>query len=108
MLSARDRLLAALFAFQLAVAAVLGFYLVRALNKDDRPTVVTQAPVGTAAPTAVATAAPQTTAPAGQGTPGRTVTTTNGGTGGSAVTPGTADKEVIPAGAPIKIGAVVS
>jgi branched-chain amino acid transport system substrate-binding protein len=109
MLSARDRLLAALFAFQLAVAAVLGIYLVRALNKDDRPTVVTQAPLGTAAPTAVATAAPQTTAQAGgQGTPGRTVTTTNGGTGGSAVTPGTADKEVIPPGAPIKIGAVVS
>jgi branched-chain amino acid transport system substrate-binding protein len=110
MLSARDRLLAALFATQLAVAAVLGIYLVHALNEDATPTVVTQAPVGTSGqPTTATTAAPQSTAQTGtQGSAGHTVTTTNGGTTGTAVTPGTADTDVIPAGAPIKIGAVVS
>ena len=107
MLSPRDRLLAALFAAQLLVASVLGIYLVHALNKDSTPTVVTQTPVGGVVPTGGPSAAPQASLPAGsQGTAGHTVTTTNGGT--SAVTPGTADKSVIAAGAPIKIGAVVS
>ena len=106
MLSARDRLLAALFAFQLVVAAVLGIYLVHALSEDDRTTVVSQSPsplpVGaTSAPSAAPVASAGT-----QGTPGRTVTTPNGQ--GGAVQPGTADKTLIPAGAPIKIGAVVS
>lgn len=107
MLSARDRLLAALFAFQLVVAAVLGIYLVRALDDPQRPTVLSQGPTpsaGSPTPTASALA---TASPGAQGTAGRTVTTTNGGTGG-AVVPGTADTSVIPAGAPIKIGAVVS
>jgi len=108
MLSARDRLLAALFAFQLAVAAVLGGYLVHALNKDARPVVVSQGPGQVAVnPTASAGATPTATASASAGTAGHTVTTTNGGTGGSVGT-GSADNVAIPAGAPIKIGAVVS
>lgn len=106
MLSARDRLLAALFAFQLVVAAVLGIYLVRALDDDARPTVLSQGPTQYAAsPTPSATAAP--VGSSSPGTTGRTVTTTNGGPGGT-VSPGTADNAVVPAGAPIKIGAVVS
>jgi branched-chain amino acid transport system substrate-binding protein len=107
MLSARDRLLAALFAFQLAVAAVLGVYLVHALGKDDRTTLVSSSPSPSAAgPTATASAGPVPTAST-QGTAGHTVTTTNGGSQGT-VGQGSADKTVIAAGAPIKIGAVVS
>ena len=109
MLSARDRLLAALFAFQLVVAAVLGIYLVRALDDPVQPAVLSQGPspyAGSPTPTPAATAV-ATASPGTQGTAGRTVTTTNGGTGGGVGT-GTADKSVVPAGAPIKIGAVVS
>jgi branched-chain amino acid transport system substrate-binding protein len=106
MLSARDRLLAALFAFQLVVAAVLGGYLVHALSKDDDRTVLAQAPQTGATPGA--TVAPGATAPAGRtGTGGRTVTTQSGGQQGT-VGQGSADKTVVPPGAPIKIGAVVS
>ena len=112
MLSARDRLLAALFAFQLAIAAILGVYLVNALGKDDRqPVTVAQAPVAagpTASATASASAGPATAATTGPtGTAGRTVTTVTGG-GGPTVAQGSADSTKIAPGAPIKVGAVVS
>ncbi len=114
MLSARDRLLAALFAFQLVVAAVLGGYLVNALGKDDRRAVAVQQAPGTVVPTAAGatsapTAGPAATAPAGSpGTGGHTVTTVTGPGGNTAVTPGKADSTKIAPGAPIKIGAVVT
>lgn len=106
-LTARDRLLAALFAFQLVVAAVLGGYLVHALGEDDRtPVAVAQLPQGQA--TSGPTVAPTATGRTGtQGSAGRTVTTTDGGTQGG-VAPGKADNKVVPPGAPIKIGAIVS
>ncbi|HUR51042.1 MAG TPA: ABC transporter substrate-binding protein [Mycobacteriales bacterium] len=108
MLSARDRLLAALFAFQLVVAAVLGGYLVHALSRDDRA-VLAQVPQGGPVPTTSAGGNPLATTPAGsQGTAGHSVTTTNGGSGPGTVGQGSADKAVVPPGAPIKIGAVVS
>lgn len=111
MLSPRDRLLAALFAFQLLVAAVLGGFLVHALGKDDRrPVALQQAPtaaapvVGTAAPVA-----PQASAPAASaGTAARTVTTVTGGGGSTVVAQGAADTSKLAPGAPIKVGAVVS
>jgi branched-chain amino acid transport system substrate-binding protein len=101
-LTPRDRLLAALFALQLLVAAVLGGFLIHALNEDDD-----RAPVAVTLPQGQATVAPTAAATAGTGTGGRTVTTVTGGTRGT-VTPGQADKTVIPAGAPIKVGAIVS
>lgn len=108
MLSPRDRLLAALFAFQLLVAAVLGGFLVHDLRKDDNRTVaVTQAPAG-AAPVATATATASAGTKGTQGTQGTTVTTTSGPASGPTVPPAKADNNVIAAGAPIKVGAVVS
>jgi len=105
-LTARDKLLAALFALQLLIAAVLGAFLVHALSEDDQrsPVAVTQLPQGqaTAGPTAVPTAGT-----ASQGTAGRTVTTVTGGSQGT-VAPGKADQKIVPAGAPIKVGAIVS
>ena len=109
MLTARDRLLAALFAFQLAVAAVLGIFLVHALSKDDRRAVTLQQAPAQVGGTAAPTAGPTPTAAAGtKGSAGRTITTTVGGNGGTAVAPGKADTTKIAAGAPIKVGAVVS
>ncbi|MCW2598210.1 MAG: transporter permease [Frankiales bacterium] len=110
MLNARDRLLAALFALQLLVVAVLGGYLIHALGKGDpRPVAVQQVP-GTVQPTSAASAGasagPVSSAPAG--TAGRTVTTVTGGGGNTAVTPGNADTNKLAAGAPIKVGAVVT
>lgn len=109
MLTARDRLLAALFAFQLAVAAVLGIFLVNALSKDDkRPVTVQQGPAqvgSTIGPTAGPIA---TTAAGTKGSAGRTVTTTVGGTGNTSVATGKADTTKVAAGAPIKVGAIVS
>jgi ABC-type branched-subunit amino acid transport system substrate-binding protein len=111
-LSARDRLLAALFAFQLVVAAVLGGYLVHALGKDDNRQVAVQQQPGGALPAATAAASapgPSAAATNQAGTPGRTVTTVTGGSGGdTAVAPGTADSTKVAVGAPIKVGAVVS
>jgi ABC-type branched-subunit amino acid transport system substrate-binding protein len=110
LLSPRDRLLAALFAFQLLVAAVLGGFLVHDLRKDDNRTVAVSQVPGGAAPGV--TAQPTTTASAGakgtQGSKGSTVTTTTGPSSGPAVPPAKADNKAIPAGAPIKVGAVVS
>jgi branched-chain amino acid transport system substrate-binding protein len=109
-LSARDRLLAALFAFQLVVAAVLGVVLVNALdNPDRRPVTLQQVPQPVATATispapAGPTASPQ---PGTQGSLGRTITTTTGSQG-TVVGPGKADTNKLPPGAPIKVGAVVS
>jgi branched-chain amino acid transport system substrate-binding protein len=110
-LTARDRLLAALFAFQLTVAAVLGGFLVHALGKDDqRPVALQQVPgqpVATSGPTAAATAAPTAVASGRAGTQGTTTTTTSGA-GQGAVAQGKADTTKLAPGAPIKVGAVVS
>jgi ABC-type branched-subunit amino acid transport system substrate-binding protein len=111
LLSPRDRLLAALFAFQLAVAAVLGAFLVHDLHKDSKPVTVTQV-TGGAGGVATPTAAPSVAATKGstgtQGTQGTTVTTTTGPVSGPTVAPAQAANDVLPAGAPIKVGAVVS
>jgi branched-chain amino acid transport system substrate-binding protein len=113
LLSPRDRLLAALFAFQLAVAAVLGGFLVHDLRKDDtRPVAVTQVPGGPGVAQPTLSAAPVATQSAGsgtKGTQGSTVTTTTGPVSGPTVAPATGgDTKVLAAGAPIKVGAVVS
>ncbi len=114
MLSPRDRLLAALFAFQLAVATVLGVYLVKGLRKDTAKTpTITQVQGNggggaVAGPSASAgpSAAPGTSAkPGSQGT---TVVTTSGPQSGPTVPPAKADNQKLAAGAPIKVGAVVS
>jgi branched-chain amino acid transport system substrate-binding protein len=114
-LTPRDRLLAALFAFQLLVAAVLGGFLVHDLRKDDNRTVsVAQAPgqgVTTAQPTTQATGPAQTAAPGTTAKPGQTITTVTGGGGASSgptVPPAKADNVKIAPGAPIKVGAVVT
>jgi ABC-type branched-subunit amino acid transport system substrate-binding protein len=112
LLSPRDRLLAALFGFQLLVAAVLGGFLVHGLRKDtNTPVAVTQVPGGNvgAVPTTSASAA-ATTGPQGtRGTQGSTVTTTAGpAAAGPTVAPAQADASKLAAGAPIKVGAVVS
>jgi branched-chain amino acid transport system substrate-binding protein len=110
LLSPRDRLLAALFAFQLLVAAVFGGILVHDLNRNNnRPVALTQVPGGgnpgvTAQPTTSASAG-ATGAP---GTKGSTVTTTSGPAPGTTVPPAKADTKVIAAGAPIKVGAIVT
>ncbi len=111
-MSSRDRWLAGLFAFQLFVAAVLGVVLVDALDDPVRPTVVT------ALPGPVTSAAPQTQATgvavvpgatARPGTTTTTTTTTTGGTqGGNTVTAPSGSKQVVAAGAPIKIGTIVT
>lgn len=115
MLSPRDRLLAALFAFQLAVAAVLGIYLVNALDEGNaRPVSLQQGPaavVSTSPATTGATAGPLATSGASSApaTGGKTVTTvTGGGSTTGSTTGGGSDGAPLAAGAPIKIGAVVS
>jgi ABC-type branched-subunit amino acid transport system substrate-binding protein len=105
-LSARDRLLAALFAFQLVVVAVLGLVLVHALGAPDSRTVTVQQVPGPGAPTATGSAQPSSAATPGS-QPGRSVTTTTGGSQGP-VAPGTADTTRLAPGAPIKVGAIVS
>jgi branched-chain amino acid transport system substrate-binding protein len=108
--SSRDRLLAALFALQLGIAAVFGGVLVHALRDKPQTTTLTQsqpaAPAGGAAPAASST--PTAGATAGSGP--RTVTTTTGGKGpaGAVTGPAPADTKVVPPGAPIKVGAVVT
>jgi branched-chain amino acid transport system substrate-binding protein len=110
--SSRDRLLAAMFALQLAVAAVLGGYLVHAL-RAPATTTLTQAP-GAAAPTGspVAGSSPSPTATAARtaGSGPTTTTTTSGGkpAAGSVTGPAPADTKVVAAGAPIKVGAIVT
>jgi branched-chain amino acid transport system substrate-binding protein len=109
----RDRLLGWLFALQLLVAAVLGGFLVNAVNDANEPAALAQAPQAEQAvesgplPSAAASR-PGTTGT--KGTVGTTTTTTSGGGPGSGAvdSPKGADTKVIPAGAPIKVGAVVS
>ena len=107
----RDRLLAALFALQLGVAAVLGGFLVSALNDDSRPTTLAQQPGQPAVqgPVPSSSAQPAAAVPGSQGTKTTTTTTTSGGgQGGGVANPTGADTKVVPPGAPIKVGAVVS
>ncbi|MCU1588427.1 MAG: hypothetical protein JWN31_1920, partial [Frankiales bacterium] len=103
-LSSRDRWLAGLFALQLLAAAVLGGVLVHALG-DKQTTTVVGAP-------ADATAAPDATTAPGKsgsaGTPGKTTTTTTTSGGGGTVSAPTGSKQVLAAGAPIKVGTIVS
>jgi branched-chain amino acid transport system substrate-binding protein len=109
--SSRDRWLAGLFAFQLLVAAVLGVVLVNALDDPVTPTVVTALPgqvAASAAPQATG-AAPVPGATTRPGTTTTTTTTTTGGSqGGSTVSTPTGSKQVVAAGAPIKIGTIVT
>jgi ABC-type branched-subunit amino acid transport system substrate-binding protein len=104
-------LLAALFALQLAVAAVLGGFLVSALNDDSRPTSLQQQPGQPAVqgPVPSTSASAAAAVPGQQGTKTTTTTTTTGGNqGGGVANPTGADTKVVPPGAPIKVGAVVS
>jgi ABC-type branched-subunit amino acid transport system substrate-binding protein len=106
-------LLAGLFALQLAVAAVLGGFLVHALNDDSTPTSLVQQQGEPAAqgPVPSASAVAPVAVTGNQGTKGTTKTTTTGGTstsGGAVAAPSGADTKVIAAGAPIKVGAIVS
>lgn len=109
-MSSRDRLLAAMFALQLAVAAVLGGVLVHALG-DPATTTLTQSPVAPvpgAAAVPSASASPTAAGTAGTG-PTTTKTTSGGKPGSTAVTgPAPADTKVVAAGAPIKVGAIVT
>jgi ABC-type branched-subunit amino acid transport system substrate-binding protein len=106
----RDRLLAAMFALQLGVAAVLGAYLVHALRTTPEHTTLAQAQPGTpvVGATPSGTASPATVGSVGTG-PITTTTTTGGKAGSSGVTgPASADNKVLAAGAPIKVGAIVT
>jgi branched-chain amino acid transport system substrate-binding protein len=104
--SSRDRLLAAMFAFQLAVAAVLGGYLVHALRTTSTTTTLTPAAPGARPSPLPSTSVRPGTAGTG---PTTTTTTTDGGPGTASVTgPATADNKVVAAGAPIKVGAIVT
>jgi branched-chain amino acid transport system substrate-binding protein len=108
-LNGRDRLLAALFAFQLVVAAVLGGYLVHALGKSPAPVALQQVPQQSGQPSSGPSAGPLATAPAGsRGTPGGTRTTVVPGQVVPTVGAGGAATTALPPGAPIKIGAIVS
>src|SRR6476619_1851065 len=106
----RDRLLAGLFALQLAVAAVLGGFLVHALNDDSKPTTLVQQQGQPAAqgPIPSASAIAKAAVTGGPGTQSTTTTTTTGGGqgGGSVAAPSGADTKVIAAGAPLKVGAI--
>jgi ABC-type branched-subunit amino acid transport system substrate-binding protein len=108
--SNRDRLLAAMFALQLLVAAVLGGYLVHALRDTSTTTTLSQTPAGgpvDSGPVPSGTASPAAGTPVTG--PKTTTTTTGGKAGGGAVTgPASADTKVIAAGAPIKVGAIVT
>src|SRR4051812_8281723 len=99
-----------MFALQLAVAAVLGGYLVHAL-RDTSTTTLTQSPGAPGAGTAVAPTigpSPTSTSTAGSG-PTTTTTTTAGKPGSSGVTgSASADTKVVAPGAPIKVGAIVT
>jgi branched-chain amino acid transport system substrate-binding protein len=109
MLSPRDRLLAWLFAAQLLAAAVLGVVLVSKVGGSRTVTTV----LGQAgpAPTAPSAAPSASAGTAPTPTPGQTrtvtTTTTTGGQGGQQGT-GTTGGPGLTAGAPIKIGVLVT
>jgi ABC-type branched-subunit amino acid transport system substrate-binding protein len=107
----RNRFLAWLFALQLVVAAVLGGFLVHALRSTDTTTTLTtQAQPGAPAPAAAS--GPSASAAPSAGTAGTTATTTttttSGGGAGTVSKTASADTKVIAAGAPIKVGAIVT
>ncbi|MCU1672680.1 MAG: hypothetical protein JWN77_793 [Frankiales bacterium] len=111
MLTGRDRLLAALFAVQLLAAGIFGAVLVNGLG-DDRSQLVTAAPQDGRGPVDVAASVgPSAEAAAGStGTAARTQTTTTGGSKGTASGPGSsgASATVVPKGAPIRVGSIVT
>ena len=105
-MSSRDRWLAGLFAFQLVVAAVLGGVLVHALDKaPSTTTVVSSGSAPTAGPSAPTQAAQGTKGTTG--TKATTTTTTTGGSG-STVSQPTGSTVAVKAGAPIKVGTIVT
>ncbi|MBC7375584.1 MAG: ABC transporter substrate-binding protein, partial [Frankiales bacterium] len=119
-LTGRDRLLAGLFALQLTAAAVFGLVLVDALGDEPATQVLTAQP-GAAAPvsdpapsgSAAASAAAGTAGTAGtDGTSGSAGTTGPGPATGPDVTAPvaapTSGPAVVPPGAPIRIGSVVT
>ena len=103
-MTSRDRWLASLFALQLLVAGVLGAVLVNALDDAKTKTIVSgvAAPQQSAGP--VATTGTQGT----KGTAGTTKTTVTGGGGTGTVSAPQGSTTVLKAGAPIKVGSIVS
>ncbi|GAC1445559.1 MAG: hypothetical protein NVSMB55_27300 [Mycobacteriales bacterium] len=112
-MSSRDRLLAALFVVQLAVAAVLGTYLVHNLTRPPQAAVLSQGTTGASAVGGDGPA-PATGASGGSlGSAGSGAITTTTHSGNRTVTgtlsgPAHADTKVLAAGAPIKVGAIVT
>jgi branched-chain amino acid transport system substrate-binding protein len=108
--SSRDRLLAAMFAFQLTIAAVLGGYLVHSLRNSKQTTTLAQTPASTGSSGADSPLPSPSPGSAGTApTTTTTTTTTAGTTGNGTVTgPAPADTKAIAAGAPIKVGAIVT
>ena len=112
-MTSRDRLLAAMFALQLIAATVLGGVLVQALGRDPVVSLVARAPGAPAAfavPSAAASKAAQAKPKAGiAGTAAITTTTTTGqGDAGPGSVVSKADSTPVAAGAPIKVGAIVT
>lgn len=111
MLSARDRLLAGLFAVQLLAVLAFGVVLVNGADLGGTTKTLSALPLA-AAPTASSAASPGATAVASAptgvpGTAGRSSTTTTRGGSTSGGAPSTAAARV-GKGQPIKIGAIVS
>ena len=109
-MATRDRLLAAVFALQLAVAAALGGYLVHALRAHPQASLTTQgAPGAPSGQVGQPVAGPSASAATRGSGPTTTTTTTGGTTTTTGRTgPATADTKAVPAGAPIKVGAIVT
>lgn len=117
MLTARDRLLAGLFALQLVAAAAFGLVLVNGLDGSSGTQVVSQVGGPADPQAALPSAEPSTAAATGgtegsagtAGTAGTTTTTTSGGgdtaPGGGG---GAASAAKVAKGAPIKIGSIVT
>ena len=127
MLTSRDKLLASLFAVQLAGAAVLGGVLINGLDDEPKSQTIASSGVGATAGSGSAVTDPGSDASASAdpgtsadpGSAGTSSTTTTGGPGvaagksaapGAGTTGGTAaaGASVIAAGAPIKIGSIVT
>lgn len=108
MLTSRDRLLAALFALQLAAAAIFGAVLVHGLDKvaNGKPTTTIVQGGGPNVGGSLATTGANPSTGAAQGGSGGTTTTTTTTTGGTSS--GGAANQAIAAGAPIRIGAIVT
>jgi ABC-type branched-subunit amino acid transport system substrate-binding protein len=112
--SARDRLLASLFALQLGAAAVFGFVLVNALDDRGGSSSLAQVQATDGPPLLQASADPGAAAVAGTagrpGTTGGSTSTTSGGPDAAGPAAGgvAGAGAAVAKGAPIKIGAVVT